>query len=141
MNPFSSLVLAASVVALLTFAVGLRLYLVRVREMKSNRIHPQSVALSGQRAERLKDTRAADNYNHLFELPVLFYALVAIALATNHVPAWLAVGAWVFAASRVVHSIIQCTYNTVMHRFAVFIFGFLVLILMWVGFVTTYVAR
>ena len=141
MNPFSSLVMAASVVALLTFAVGIRMYLLRVREMKANRIHPQSVALSAQRAERLKDTRAADNYNHLFELPVLFYALVAIALATGHVPAWLAVGAWAFAVLRIVHSAIQCTYNKVMHRFAVFILGFLVLMMMWIGFIATYLAR
>ncbi|MBY6205685.1 MAPEG family protein [Halomonas denitrificans] len=141
MNPFSSLVMAVSVVALLTFVVGVRMYLLRVREMKAHRIHPQSVALSAERAARLKDTRAADNYNHLFELPVLFYALAAVALATGHVPSWLALGAWAFAASRIVHSVIQCTYNKVMHRFAVFIVGFLLLFLMWIGFVLTYLAR
>ena len=132
MNPFSSLVMAASVVALLTFAVGIRMYLLRVREMKANRIHPQSVALSAQRAERLKDTRAADNYNHLFELPVLFYALVAIALATGHVPGWLAVGAWAFAVLRIVHSVIQCTYNKVMHRFRAYLLGAAILLALWV---------
>ena len=37
MNPFSSLVMAVSVVALLTFVVGVRMYLLRVREMKARR--------------------------------------------------------------------------------------------------------
>lgn len=139
MTPSASLVLACSTVALLTFAVSFRMYAMRVREMKSRRIHPQSVALSAEKSEQLKDTRAADNYNHLFELPVLFYALCALALATAHVPAWLAAGAWVFAFSRIVHSIIQCTYNKVMHRFTVFIVGLLTLMLLWIGFVISYV--
>lgn len=141
MNPTQSLVLAAASLAFLTFAIGVRMYMKRVQEMKANRIHPQSVALSAQRAERLKDTRAADNFNHLFELPVLFYALAAIALAIGHVPVFLAFGAWVFVASRIVHSIIQCTYNKVMHRFAVFIFGFATLLVLWIGFIWSYLVR
>ena len=138
MNPSQSLVLSAAAVAFLTFAVSVRMYLMRVREMKARRIHPQSVALSTEKSQRLQDTRASDNYNHLFELPVLFYALVAIALAVDHVPAFLVVAAWLFAASRLVHSLIQCTYNKVMHRLAAFLLGLLILLLMWGGFVWSY---
>lgn len=140
MTSTQSLVLAASSIAFLTFAVSVRMYLMRVREMKAGRIHPQSVALSAEKNQRLKDTRAADNFNHLFELPVLFYALIAIALAVDHVPAFLAAGAWVFAVSRWVHSAIQCTYNKVMHRFSVFIFGLLTLLVLWLGFVWSYLS-
>jgi len=72
---------------------------------------------------------------------VLFYALCAIALAVGHVPAWLAIGAWVFVASRAVHSLIQCTTNRVIHRLTAFVIGLVVLFGLWAGFVTTWLAR
>jgi hypothetical protein len=141
MLPSQSLVLACAALLFLTFAVAARMYVMRVGEMKAARIHPQAVALSAEKSARLKDTRASDNYNHLFELPVLFYALCAIALAVDHVPAWLAGGAWLFVASRVVHSLIQCTTNRVMHRLAAFAFGLVLLFGLWIGFVWTWLAR
>jgi hypothetical protein len=140
MAPQQHLVAACAALALLTFLVGLRMLAVRVAEMRARRIHPQAVALSAQRAQRLDDSRASDNYNHLFELPVLFYALCALALATTHVPGWLPAAAWLFVALRIVHSAIQCSYNRVMHRFAVFLAGFALLGAMWAGFALSYLA-
>ena len=140
MAPQQHLVAACAALALLTFLVGLRMLAVRVAEMRARRIHPQAVALSAQRAQRLDDSRASDNYNHLFELPVLFYALCAIALATTHVPGWLPAAAWLFVGLRIVHSAIQCSYNRVMHRFAVFLAGFALLGAMWAGFALPYLA-
>lgn len=140
MNPIQHLVLACCSLAALTFAVGLRMLLVRVAEMRRKRIAPQAVALSAQRAQRLEDSRASDNYNHLFELPVLFYALCLLAIAAGHVPAWLPAAAWVFVALRVGHSVIQCSYNRVMHRFGVFVASLLVLLGMWAGFLVTFLS-
>lgn len=140
MAPQQHLVAACAALALLTFLVGLRMLAVRVAEMRARRIHPQAVALSAQRAQRLDDSRASDNYNHLFELPVLFYALCALALATTHVPGWLPAAAWLFVALRIAHSAIQCSYNRVMHRFAVFLAGFALLGAMWAGFALSYLA-
>jgi hypothetical protein len=122
---------------LLTFFVGLRLFAVRVREMREQRIHPQTASTSLQMANKLKNVQAADNFKNLFEVPVLFYALCATALAVSHVPAWLAFGAWLFVALRGAHSIIHCTYNKVMHRFPVFMLGFAVVVALWVGFFVT----
>ena len=62
---------------------------------------------------------------------MLFYALCALALATTHVPGWLPAAAWLFVALRIAHSAIQCSYNRVMHRFAVFLAGFALLGAMW----------
>lgn len=134
------LILVCGVLALLTFAVGIYMLLVRIQEMKKNRIHPQATALSAQRAERLQDSRVSDNYNHLFELPVLFYALCALAIASQHIPAWLPVMAWLFVIARVCHTLIQCTYNKVMHRFYVFLIGFFLLTAMWLSFLISYFA-
>jgi len=54
----------------------------RIREIRIRKIAPQTIALSTQRSERLQDSRASDNYNHLFELPILFYALCLLAIST-----------------------------------------------------------
>lgn len=131
------LVASCLTLVLLTFAVGLRLLSVRVAEMKEKRVHPQAASNSLQMAARLQNVQAADNFRNLFEVPVLFYALCAMALALSHVPGWLVAGAWLFVALRVAHSLIQCTYNKVMHRFPVFISGFLVVVTLWVAFFLT----
>ena len=74
--------------------------------------------------------RIADNYNHLFEQPTLFYAIaIAIAVA-GHVDAWAVNLAWAFVALRVVHSLVQSTANIVMLRFSIFMISWLVLIAM-----------
>ena len=124
-------VLPVLAMALLTFVVWLRLYQTRIGEMKRERIHPQSVALSAQMAARLTDTRAADNFRNLFELPVLFYvALMAAALLQVQSMAFLVL-AWLFVSARVAHSWIHCTYNKVMHRFKIYFLGGAVLWAMW----------
>ena len=103
----------------LTLLVWIRLYVVRLREMKRSRIHPQRLAGSADKG-LLKDTRASDNFINLFEVPVLFYVLVLAAVASGvQDPALLAL-AWCFVALRAVHSAIQCSYNRVMHRFSAY---------------------
>jgi hypothetical protein len=115
----------------LTYAVWIRLYVTRIGEMKRRRIHPQSIALSGQAASRLEDTRAADNFRNLFELPVLLYVAVVVAILGGVVtPVSLGL-AWAFVLLRMVHSAIHCTYNKVMHRFASYLAGGVVLALLW----------
>ena len=121
----------AVAMAALTFVVWLRMYFMRVGEMRRERVHPQSVALSAQMAERLKDTRAADNFRNLFELPVLFYLALAVAVQTGQVTDITLALAWLFVVLRVAHSAIHCTYNTVYHRFYAYLAGGLVLWLLW----------
>lgn len=139
MSPIQHLVAACSTLVALTFVVGLRMLYVRVREMRARRIHPQSVALSAQRALKLEDSRASDNYNHLFELPVVFYILCLVAIASGHIPAWLPPFAWLFVFLRIVHSAIQCSYNRVMHRFSVFLAGFVLVFVLWAAYAYSFV--
>ena len=140
MSPTQHLFAACLAMVALTFVVGLHMFRIRVGEMMARRIHPQSVALSGQRAQRLVDSRASDNFNHLFEVPVLFYLLCAVAIGSGHIPAWLPALAWLFVLSRVVHSAIQCTYNRVMHRLAVFLGSVLLLLVMWAMYAGSFLA-
>jgi hypothetical protein len=129
------LLLAALGMVLLTFLVGARMLYSRVQEMRSKRMHPQTAATSQTLAGRLENVQAADNFRNLFETPVLFYALVACAIAVSHVPPWLVIGAWCYFGLRVAHSLIHCTYNRVMHRLAIYGLSFGLLVALWVSYV------
>jgi hypothetical protein len=115
----------------LTFVVWLRMYFMRIGQMKRERIHPQAVATSAQATAKLTDSRAADNFRNLFELPVLFYLSLVIAAMTAQVTALTLALAWAFVATRVLHSCIQCSYNKVMHRFRAYVAGGLLLWTLW----------
>ena len=119
---------------LLTAAVGTLMILACVREMRQKRIPPPAASTSVKMAVRLENAQPADNFRTLFEVPVLFYALASISIATGSVPPWLATGAWLYLALEVLHSIIHCTYNKAYHRLAVFVLSFGLLVGMWVGF-------
>ena len=73
---------------------------------------------------------AAENYNHQFEMPVLFYVLSLLALITGFGGEFSLALAWIYVALRVIHSVIHCIYNNVMQRFLVFAFSAIVLIIM-----------
>ena len=130
------LLLAALGMVLLTFVVGPRMLYSRVQEMRRKRLHPQKAATS-KTMGHLENVQAADNFRNLFETPVLFYALVACAVAASWVPPWLVIGAWCYFGLRIAHSLIHCTYNRVMHRLAVFAIGFGLLVALWIVFVLT----
>ena len=97
----------------------------RLPYLMRNNIPAQELQNASDVAVKLpgKERRVSDNYNHLHEQPTLFYAL-AIALAlTGEAGTSQILLAWVYVASRVIHSIIQCTYNSVTHRFLLFFVG------------------
>ena len=117
--------------ALLSSLVWLRLFQTRIDEMKRRQIHPQLAALSAQTGQ-FEDTRAADNFRNLFELPVLFYVAILLAIHTNLGSEILLVLAWAFVALRFLHSYIHCTYNRVKDRFTAYLFGGIALWALWV---------
>jgi hypothetical protein len=135
------LIAACLTMVLLVVAVGGAMLATRVREMRRKRIHPQAAANSLKMAAQLENVEVADNFRNLFEVPVLFFALAAIALATGYVPDWLVAGAWVFVVLRVMHSAVHCTYNNVWHRLALFLASFGVLVAMWIVFFVSLVSR
>ena len=132
--PQTNILFPCFVMVGITVAVWVRLYFERVGEMRARRIRPQDISTARQVTEKLQNVNAADNFRNLFEVPVLFYALCCLALASQAVTPVLVVGAWVFVVLRALHSIIHCTYNRVMHRFAVYVLSTLILFAMWVEF-------
>ena len=107
------------VMAATTLCVWIRLFYVRIGEMNRRKIDPQAISSPAKVAALLEDTRASDNFKNLFEVPVLFYVAVAFGIMTGSTQGPFTTLAWAFVLLRAAHSFIQCTYNTVMHRFAV----------------------
>src|SRR5689334_9142910 len=110
----------------ITFLAWLRLYQLRFAEMARRKIDPQSIALSAQKDAGLQDTRGADNFNNQFQLPVLFYVAVVVEAMIGGSAVFVQL-AWAFVALRLVHALIQWTYNRVTHRFTAYALGALVL--------------
>ena len=73
-------------------------------------------------------------YHNQLELPLVFYALVALVLAlgvATPVFVWLE---WLFVGLRLVHAYVHVTTNHVVTRFTVFVVGVLALMAMWIWF-------
>lgn len=127
----TAIILPAVALVLLTAIVWVRLYIVRIGEIRQRRIDPQALATSASAGQALQRVQASDNFKNLFEVPVLFYALCAVLAAAQNVSAFFVVGAWVYVALRYIHSFIHLTYNRVMHRFAVYVLSTMVLLILW----------
>lgn len=78
--------------------------------------------------------KVSNAYHNQYELPVLFYLLVAFALITRKADLIFVVLAWVFVISRLVHAYIHTTSNRVPRRFFAYLVGLAVLAIMWIYF-------
>ena len=114
----------------LTFGLLFRLGPARVGALKRGEVKLSDIALGGTWPDRI--TQIANAYNHQFELPVLFYVLVGLALVTDKVDIALVAGAWLFVASRLLHAQVYVTTNHVPSRFRAFVIGVFVLVAMWI---------
>ena len=78
--------------------------------------------------------QVANAFQNQFETPVLFYALVALAVLTRKADLLFVVLSWLFVLSRLVHAYVYATTNTLLVRFRIFLAGTLVLLAMWIVF-------
>ena len=104
---------------LLTIVVWIYMFVLRISFFKRQNVDPQSISTTHQLLDIIPDkiNTPSDNLNNLFELPVLFYAVCIYLYVTSHVDTINLGLAYGFLIFRVGHSVIHCTYNTVMHRF------------------------
>ena len=77
-----------------------------------------------------KVERVADNYNHLFEQPTVFYAISFIIWGLEHTDTVHLYSAWAYVVIRITHSILQATLNLVWVRFSLFILSWVALAIM-----------
>jgi hypothetical protein len=116
------------VLILWTFIISLIMAYGRVRFTKNPQDAEHTKDLKGLLPAWVE--RTSDNYNHLFEQPVAFYAItISIALIGNFDPLMIQL-AWAFVILRIIHSLVQLTFNLVLLRFCLFATGWLIIAFM-----------
>ena len=107
----------------LTLIVWVYMYIRRITFIKSRKIRPEDLAVASTLAQISPPnvSNPSDNFKNLFEIPVLFYALVLYLFITKQVDAVYVNAAWVFVVFRVLHSAVHCTFNLIMLRFYLYL--------------------
>ena len=82
----------------------------------------------------VKITQISNCYSNQFEVPVLFYLLIAIALPLRRADLVIVMLSWVFVVTRFAHAGIFVTSNDMRTRSLAWFAGVLVLFAMWVYF-------
>jgi hypothetical protein len=117
------LALAAWTIAVLLLVPMARISAVRARRLKpSDFRYGESANVPGELSLPNR------NYMNLLELPILFYVLCVVLFVTGKVTNNAVTLAWVFVATRIVHSGIHLSYNNVLHRLLAFASSLIVLI-------------
>jgi len=117
----------------LTFALLIGMALARRRSLVSGETKIRDVAL-GEPNWPKSTTQIANCYRNQFELPVLFYALIALALPLRHADLFIVLMSWVFVVTRFVHAGIFVSSNNLGRRSTIWLAGVLVLLAMWIYF-------
>jgi len=127
------ILLPVFVLVLLTLFLALWMGYERNKVLYSKEVRIKDIALTKESwPERPKQISNA--YHNQYELPVLFYVLVAFALITRKADLIFVALSWVFVISRLVHAFIHTTSNRVPRRFFAYLVGLVVLTIMWVYF-------
>jgi len=117
----------------LTLALLFWLGPVRVRAIRAGAVRPRDIVL-GQKAWPEKAVKVGNSFDNQFQLPVLFYALVALALITRKADLPFVLLSWLFVATRLVHAAIHTGSNHLFNRCLAYLAGAVVLSLMWILF-------
>ena len=117
----------------LAFALLLGMATMRTRAITGGETKMKDVALG----EPNWPTRAAqigNCFSNQFEIPLLFYILIAIALPLRRADLVIVLLSWVFVVTRFVHAGIFVTSNDLRQRGPAWFAGVLVLFAMWLYF-------
>ena len=118
---------------LLSFILMFAMARTRFAALKSRTVRIADIAL-GQRAWPERTTAVSNAFSNQFEIPVLFYALVALALPLRKMDLVMVLLAWVFVVTRYAHAFVYATSNNLSQRFMSFFAGAMVLMAMWIYF-------
>jgi hypothetical protein len=117
----------------LTFAMLFWMASARTRSVKSGETKIRDIAL-GQSAWPTRAQQISNNYASQFQIPLLFYVVVILALFTRTADLIFVVLSWLFVMARIAHAYVHATSNHVPTRFNVFAVGVFVLLVMWIYF-------
>jgi hypothetical protein len=117
----------------LTFALLFGMARMRTRTLMAGETKVKDIAL-GQQNWPTQLTQIGNCFSNQFELPLLFYILIALALPLRHADLVIVLLSWVFVVTRFVHAGIFVTSNNVRQRGMAWLAGVLVLFAMWLYF-------
>jgi hypothetical protein len=117
----------------LTFALLLGMAGARRGALVGGQTKIKDIAL-GQQNWPTRATQIGNCFKNQFELPVLFYILIAIALPLRHADMIIVLLSWVFVVTRFIHAGIFVTSNDLNQRSLAWFAGVLVLLAMWLYF-------
>ncbi len=118
-----------------TMVMWLWMYITRIPAIQQSGMRLDPDAPRGEQMASLppRVRWKADNYNHLFEHPTLFYALAIVLALLGADTGWNLIFAWLYVALRIVHSLFQALVNKIEVRFALFVLSSLCLVPMLFG--------
>jgi hypothetical protein len=117
----------------LTFALLLAMATARTSALSSRETSYKDIAL-GQPNWPERAIQIGNCFRNQFEVPVLFYVLIALALPLRHADFLIVLMSWAFVVTRLVHAGIFVTSNDVGQRSLAWFAGVLVLFIMWIYF-------
>lgn len=117
----------------LTFALLFGMVGTRRQALVSGETKIRDIAL-GEQNWPARATQIANCYRNQFELPLLFYILIAVALPLRHADFFIVLMSWVFVVTRFVHAGFFVTSNDMGRRSLAWLAGVLVLFAMWIYF-------
>jgi hypothetical protein len=117
----------------LTFALLLWMAGARRQALVGGETKIRDIAL-GQPNWPTRATQIGNCFKNQFELPLLFYALIALALPLRHADLFIVLMSWVFVVTRFVHAGIFVTSNDLNRRSLAWFASVLVLFAMWIYF-------
>jgi hypothetical protein len=117
----------------LTFFIMFWMSILRRRALSSGAVTPGDIALREPKWPP-RTLQVAYNFQNQFELPMLFYVLVAFILITSTNSLIFVILAWVFVLSRIAHAYIHTGSNELYSRSAALGVGAIALVAMWVIF-------
>jgi hypothetical protein len=123
------------VFVLIGLAFGLLLWMAGARRgaLVGGQTKIRDIAL-GQPNWPVRATQIGNCFKNQFELPLLFYILIALALPLRHADLFIVLMSWVFVVTRFAHAGIFVTSNDLGRRSLAWFAGVLVLLAMWLYF-------
>jgi hypothetical protein len=117
----------------LTFFLLLWMTTARTQALRGRETRLKDIAL-GQPNWPERVTQIGNCFKNQFEVPLLFYVLIALALPLRRADLFIVLMSWVFVVTRFAHAGIFVTSNNVQQRGLVWLAGVLVLLAMWIYF-------
>ena len=130
MNMTKLLLLPLFIHVVLIFFVGIRSLRERIKAVKTGSAKLHEIAVDS-RAWPARVKKHGDNFDNQFQTPMLWYSACAVIVALKLEDNLLVALSLMFLLTRLVHSYVHTTHNSVPLRMRIFILGFFPLLAMW----------